>query len=40
MVSKIGGITLLITGILILTNKLQILGYYILNVFPFLQNLG
>ena len=40
LVSKIGGITLLITGVLILTNKLQILGYYILNVFPFLQNFG
>ena len=40
LVSKIGGIILLITGILILTNKLQILGYYILNAFPFLQNFG
>jgi len=40
LVSKIGGTTLLITGVLILTNKLQILGYYILNVFPFLQNFG
>jgi cytochrome c-type biogenesis protein len=40
LVSKIGGITLLITGVLILTNKLQILGYYILNAFPLLQNFG
>jgi cytochrome c-type biogenesis protein len=40
LVSKIGGITLLITGVLILTNKLQVLGYYILNAFPFLQNFG
>ena len=40
LVSKIGGIILLITGILILTNQLQILGYYILNSLPFLQNLG
>ena len=39
-VSKIGGIILLITGILILTNQLQALGYYLLNIFPFLQNLG
>jgi len=39
-VSKIGGIILLITGILILTNQLQILGYYILNSLPFLQNFG
>jgi cytochrome c-type biogenesis protein len=40
LVSKLGGIILLITGILILTNKLQIVGYYILNIFPFLQNFG
>jgi cytochrome c-type biogenesis protein len=40
LVSKIGGIILLITGILILTNQLQILGYYILNSLPFLQNFG
>ena len=40
IVSKSGGIILLITGILILTNKLQALGYYLLNIFPFLQNFG
>ena len=40
LVTKIGGFTLLITGVLILTNKLQALGYYILNIFPFLQNFG
>jgi cytochrome c-type biogenesis protein len=40
LVSKIGGIILLITGVLILTNQLQILGYYILNTLPFLQNFG
>ena len=40
LVSKTGGIVLLITGILILTNQLQVLGYYILNTFPFLQNFG
>jgi len=40
LVSKVGGITLLITGILILTNQLQVLGYYILNTFPFMQNFG
>ena len=40
LVSKIGGIILLITGILILSNQLQALGYYILNIFPFLQNFG
>ena len=40
LVSKTGGIILLITGILILTNQLQALGYYLLNIFPFLQNFG
>ena len=40
LVSKIGGIILLITGILILTNQLQALGYYLLNIFPYLQNFG
>ena len=40
LISKIGGIILLITGVLILTNQLQALGYYLLNVFPFLQNFG
>ena len=40
LVSKIGGFILLITGILILTNQLQVLGYYILNIFPFMQNFG
>ena len=40
LVSKIGGIVLLITGILILTNQLQILGYYILEYVPILAKLG
>ena len=40
IVLKFGGIILLITGILILTNQLQVLGYYILNIFPFLQSFG
>jgi len=40
LVTKGGGIVLLITGILILTNQLQVLGYYILNYLPFLQNFG
>ena len=39
-VSKVGGIVLLITGILILTNQLQAVGFYILNIFPFFQNFG
>ena len=40
LISKIGGIILLITGILILTNQLQTIGFYILRFFPFMQNLG
>jgi len=40
LVTKCGGVILLITGVLILTNQLQILGYYILNYLPFLQNFG
>ena len=40
LVSRIGGLILLFTGILILTNQLQILGYYILEIFPFLQSFG
>ena len=40
LVSKIGGFILLLTGILVLTNQLQALGYYILNIFPFMQNFG
>ena len=40
IVLKFGGTIILITGVLILTNQLQVLGYYILNIFPFLQSLG
>ena len=40
LVTKGGGIVLLITGILILTNQLQGLGFYLLSIFPFLQNFG
>ena len=40
LISKIGGIILLITGILIVTNQLQALGYYLLDALPFLQNFG
>ena len=40
LISKIGGIILLITGILILTNQLQAVGFYIIKVFPFMQNFG
>ena len=40
LVSRIGGVILLITGILIISNQLQALGFYLLNIFPFLQNFG
>ena len=40
LVSKIGGIILLITGILILTNQLQVIGFYIIELFPFMQKFG
>ena len=40
IINKTGGILLLITGILILTNKLQMVGFYLLNFLPFMQDLG
>ena len=40
LIAKIGGIILLITGILILTNQLQTIGFYILEFFPFMQKFG
>ena len=40
IITKIGGSLLLITGILIITNQLQVLGYYILNYLPFLEKFG
>ena len=40
LISKMGGTILLITGILILTNQLQTIGFYIIKVFPFMQNFG
>jgi len=40
LIAKIGGIILLITGILILTNQLQAIGFYILEFFPFMQKFG
>ena len=39
-VTKTGGAILLITGILIATNQIQIISYYILSTFPFLTTLG
>ena len=40
IVTKIGGSILLITGILIATNQIQVISYYILTMFPFLTTLG
>ena len=40
LISKIGGFTLLITGVLILTNQLQAIGFYLIKIFPFMQNFG
>ena len=40
VVTKTGGVILLITGILILTNQLQVIGFYIIEIFPFMQKFG
>lgn len=39
-VKKISGIVLIVTGILIVTERLQILGFYLIEYFPILQKLG
>jgi len=39
-ITKIGGAVLLLTGIAILTGQLQILGFFILEYFPTLGNIG
>jgi len=40
IITKIGGIILLLTGTAILTNQLQILGFFILEYFPIFGNIG
>ena len=40
LVVNISGYLLLVTGILILTNQLQVLGFYLIEYFPILQKLG
>jgi len=40
LITKIGGSLLLITGILIITNQLQALGFYLLEYLPFLAKFG
>ncbi len=39
-ISKSGGVILFVTGILILTNQLQAVGFYIIETFPFMQKFG
>ena len=39
-VTKTGGAILLLTGVLIATNQIQVISYYILTIFPFLTTLG
>ena len=40
VITKGGGLVLLLTGILIITNQIQVISYYILTTFPFLTKLG
>ncbi len=40
VITKGGGLILLLTGILIITNQIQVISYYILTTFPFLTKLG
>ena len=40
IITKSGGVILLLTGVAILTNQLQILGFIILEYFPLLGNIG
>jgi cytochrome c-type biogenesis protein len=39
-IKKFSGFILLITGILIVIGRLQIIGFYLIQLFPFLQKLG
>ena len=40
IILKVGGAILLLTGIAILTNQLQVLGFFILEYFPLFENIG
>lgn len=40
IVIKTGGTLLLVTGVLILSNKLQAVGFYLLKYMPFFQKFG
>ena len=39
-ITKTGGALLLITGLLIVTNQIQVISYYILTIFPFFATFG
>ena len=39
-ITKTGGVILLLTGVLIATNQIQVISYFILTTFPILTNLG
>ncbi|SVD86406.1 uncharacterized protein METZ01_LOCUS439260 [marine metagenome] len=39
-ITKVGGVILLLTGIAVLTGQLQVLGFFILEYFPSLGNIG
>ncbi len=39
-ITKVGGSILLLTGVLILTNQIQVISYYILTTFPILAKFG
>ena len=40
LIVNISGYLLLVTGVLIITNQLQALGFYLIEYFPILQRLG
>ncbi len=40
LIVNVSGYLLLVTGLLILTNQLQVLGFYLIEYFPILQKLG
>jgi len=40
VIEKTGGTLLLLTGFLIITDQLQILGFYLLEYLPFLGKIG
>ena len=39
-ITKVGGVILLLTGVAVLTNQLQVLGFFLLEYFPSFGNIG